>query len=179
MIVQEGEHLKDYGKMAVLQDDLSPIQVGSTGVYDNRAFTVLGRIKVAWEGGFWNEWFLNFGDDSGWIGEAQGFYGISFEQTKELDKLPKRAEMKRGRRVQLGKSLLTVDDIKTAQIFGSEGELPFVPGRGREFLSVDLGGANSEFGTITYSDDGVSVYLGKYVDFENLKFRNLRALDGW
>ena len=64
-----------------LPPDSSPIQIGTSGVYGNRAFTVAGRIIYDYDEGSWNEWHivLNQGG-SGWLSDAQGQYAVTFAE---------------------------------------------------------------------------------------------------
>jgi hypothetical protein len=55
--------------------DYSPIQLGTSGICDGRAFTVIGRIQLRYADGNWNEWCLAFHDrGTGWLGDASGSY---------------------------------------------------------------------------------------------------------
>jgi hypothetical protein len=63
-VVRSGEKLERIGKMAELFDDFSPIQMLATGVYDKRAFSVVGRLQYAWTEGKWSEWHCAFDGDS-------------------------------------------------------------------------------------------------------------------
>jgi hypothetical protein len=66
--------------MAALPPDLSPLQIGTHGEFDGLAFTLLGRVRFAYDEGSWNEWFALFSDNRyGWVAEAQGFFMVSFE----------------------------------------------------------------------------------------------------
>ncbi len=170
--------LEALGVMAQLPEDLSPLQRGSRGKYSNTGFEVVGRLKVAWSEGCWNEWFLNFEDGrQGWLGEAMGFFMLSFE-AKGLKVLPDRSAMKPGETISFGKAgRFVVDDIKEAACIGSEGELPFPGLLGRKTTSIDLSSVDGRYANIEYSEqDGVTVYLGRYVDFSSLDWSNLRDL---
>src|SRR5512139_495009 len=80
MIVRHDLDVEAIGKMAVLPDDMSPFQIGTEGFYLGQHFTLVGRMKMGWEDGSWNEWFMATDDGrKGWLAEAQGFYAVSFE----------------------------------------------------------------------------------------------------
>ena len=178
MIVRHDMDLEALGQMAQLPDDVSPLKIGSRGKYKNTAFEVIGRLKVAWSEGYWNEWFLLFENGkNGWLAEAMGFFMMSSE-VKATDRVPKRADLKVGKGYDLAPSQkFFVDDIKEAVCIGSQGELPFKGLQGRKTVSVDLSNYSGEFVNIEYSDqDDVSLYVGRYVDFEELEFSNLRDL---
>ena len=80
-------NLEKVGVVSDLPLDSSPIQLGTSGVYENRAFTVAGRILYDYDEGSWNEWhvMLNQGG-SAWLSDAQSQYAVTFAVT--ADPLP-------------------------------------------------------------------------------------------
>jgi len=68
------------GVMATLPEDMSPLQIGTTALYQGTRYSLIGRIKMGWAGGYWNEWFMiNDDGQKAWLAEAQGFYAFSSE----------------------------------------------------------------------------------------------------
>ena len=170
------EHL---GQQAQLPPDLSPIRIGTCGVYTCHRFTVTGRIRVGYEQGSWNEWLIDFGEDRwGWIAEAQGFYAASFEIAAPLD-LPEASALTLGAILRIGEVDYSVRDIKSTQILGSEGALPMVALPDRTAVSIDLGAPNRQFANVEFSADGVRVFIGHSLTFAELEFTDLRLLPGW
>jgi hypothetical protein len=170
--------LEALGLMAQLPDDVSPLKIGSRGKYKNSAFEIVGRLKVAWSEGCWNEWLLLLDDGKyGWLAEAMGFFMLSFE-IKETGQVPKSADLAVGKGYELAPmQTFFVDDIKEAVCVGSEGELPFKAESGRKTTSVDLSTGSGEFANIEYSErDGVRLYVGRYVEFDDLALTDLRDL---
>ncbi len=184
MIVRQDVNLETLGKMAELPADLTPLQIGTRGKFENTAFEIVGRLKVAWSDGNWNEWYTLFEDGrEGWLAEAQGFYMMSFA-ADGVKNFPTRDSIQPGQKILVPtgpqKTLaLQVDDIKEATCTGSEGELPFRCPKGRQTTSVDLSGPDGHFGCIDYSSDGTKIYLGKYVEFDDLRLINLKEINGW
>lgn len=179
-IVRRDLKLETLGKMAELPEDLTPFQLGTQGKYDGKAFELLGRVKLAWDDGSWNEWFAHFSDGrEGWLAEAQGMYMMSFLRP-ELTQVPPARELKAGFTFRLCDATFHVDDIKRTRCVGSEGELPYPAPEGRESVSVDLSGPQNLFATVDYSlTEGVRVYIGKTVEFDSLSCTGLRELEGW
>ncbi|MCX6870556.1 MAG: DUF4178 domain-containing protein [Verrucomicrobia bacterium] len=170
------EHL---GQQAQLPPDLSPIRIGTCGVYTCHRFTVTGRIRVGYDQGSWNEWLIDFGEDRwGWIAEAQGFYAASFEIAAPPD-LPEASALTLGAILRIGEVDYSVRDIKSTQILGSEGALPMVALPDRTAVSIDLGAPNRQFANVEFSADGVRVFIGHSLTFAELEFTDLRPLPGW
>ncbi|MNR75562.1 hypothetical protein D3C72_61950 [compost metagenome] len=179
-LIRHDVDLEAIGKMAQLPPDMSPLQVGTRGTYEGKRFELLGRLKVAWEDGLWNEWYALFDDGrEGWLAEAQGFFMMSFPQAVPRS-LPAAGALKVGRTITLASNQkFMIDDLRPATCIGSEGELPFPAPQGRESLSVDLSGPEATFANLEVAKDGTRLYTGKYVEFDELKLSNLRELDGW
>lgn len=179
-LVRHDLNLENIGKIAELRDDLTPIQIGTSGVFRNENFEVVGRMKVAYEDGFWNEWFVILSSgEVGWLAEAQGFYALLKPSQAEI---PSRGSIHVGAVFQFGKgddSYYEVDDIHDVTCIYSEGELPVNAVQGRASCSVDLRGFEEQMGTIEYANNEDRLYIGAYQDFDKFAFKNLRPIDGW
>src|SRR5437867_3521525 len=78
-LVRHDLDIENLGRMADLKVDGSPIRLGAQGRYREVHFGLIGRIQLRYERGIWNEWHILFDDGrSGWLGEAQGTYAITF-----------------------------------------------------------------------------------------------------
>lgn len=179
-IVRHDVNLETMGKMADLPQDMSPLQIGTRGQIERATFEIVGRLKMAWEDGAWNEWYVLFDNGKdGWLAEAQGFYMISYALST-FDKLPPVDKVSVNLKISINKdSTFVVDDIKQATCVGSEGELPFPAPIGRRSTSIDLSGPGDQFACIEYADDGVRIYVGHYAEFNQLALSSLRQIDGW
>jgi hypothetical protein len=181
MVVRRDMDLEALGKMAELPPDMSPLQVSTRGRYKSRSFEIVGRLKIGWKEGTWNEWYLLFDDGrDGWLAEAQGMFMLSFPFA-DVSQVMRREHLKAGGQVRViaGEPLYEVDDIKEASCLGSEGELPMKAPKGRQSWSVDLSSADGSYACIDYAEDGVRLYAGKYVELGDLELTGLRELDGW
>ena len=167
------------GQMAALNDSWSPLQLGTQGTFERAHFVLVGRVRLRWDRGTWDEWYCSYDDGRmGWLSEAQGVYHLSFpaQSTREI---PPREDVRAGTSVTIDGVAYEITDVKDASVVYSEGELPFRALPGRKSLSVDLTSTNSGFASIDYSVDGVSAYCGAYLKFKDLRFAFLRELDGW
>jgi predicted RNA-binding Zn-ribbon protein involved in translation (DUF1610 family) len=181
MLVRRDLDIENLGKQAQLPEDMSPFQIGTLGVFEGSTFELVGRMRIGWKEGFWNEWYALFNDGrEGWLAEAQGFLMMSF-RAPPPGVLPKRDRLSPGYSFAVEKlGLFEVDDMKDTECVGSQGELPLQAAAGRKSLSVDLSGPENRFAAIEYSAAGERFFVGRYVEFNDMKFTNLRELnDDW
>jgi hypothetical protein len=165
--------------MAELQTDGTPLRLHAEGTYRQAHFAVVGRIQLRYGQGLWNEWYLLFDDlRGGWLGEAQGTYAVSF-LTEISHPLPPFEELKAGQRLIIRDRTFEVRELQSALCIGGQGELPFRVGPGYEAPVADLLGEENSFGTIDYSETPPLVFLGEYVEFDQLQLSGLREFDGW
>lgn len=178
ILVRHDVDLARVGEVADLPPDPSPIQLLTEGQYGNKAFQVIGRILYEYENGGWNEWHIVFNDgQSGWLSDAQAEYAISFRAP--VDKpLPPHTEIRRGGRFHF-QAPLEVTTLTRAHYRGVEGELPFEYWDKSDVVFADLRGFDGSFGTIDYSDEPPLLFLGRTVEFEELKLKNLKEFEGW
>jgi hypothetical protein len=178
-LVRHDINVEDIGKMAMLQVDGSPLQLGARGEYRSVNFSVVGRIQLRFDRGIWNEWHLMFSDGrSGWLGEAQGTYAISFLR-KTDSPVPSFESLKAGKKVQLRDQVFQVQNKESAHCIAGEGELPFKVLGGYDAPVADLLGEHASFATIDYSEEIPLVFVGEYVEFDDLQLSNLREFAGW
>lgn len=179
ILIRTNVDLQKVGTVADLPANSSPLQLGSEGVFENKAFTVAGRIIYEYEQGNWNEWRLVFNDGtSGWLSDAQLEYDISFLAEKHPP-LPSADELKVGERLKLGSTDFEVTNITNANYRGVEGELPFQYWDKATVPFVDVRTHDARFGTIDYSEDPPLLFVGQALDFDSLKLKNLRSFEGW
>src|SRR3984957_3806242 len=129
ILVRDDLILKNVGKVADLPPDPSPIQLMTSGTYNNKRFDVIGRIIYEYEQGGWNEWHIVFSDGtSGWLADAQLQYEISFLVQPEKP-LPDAKELENAApasyTLRQGNDTLYVTTMTVASYKGMEGELPF------------------------------------------------------
>lgn len=164
--------------MAQLTPDMSPFQIGTTGKFENNHFEILGLQRLSYDGGKWNEWYVMMDNgQQGWLGEAQGFLMMSFPVPDAS--IPDIGNLSAGGFVELQKKKFEIEDIKKVFCEGGLGELPVMSEKGRLFLTVDLIGENETFANIVVDGKDQHLYLGRYADFDELHFSNLREIDGW
>ena len=190
ILVKTDEHYADTGEVSGIADDMSPFQLGSEGWFNGVHFGLIGRLRMAWKDGFWNEWYAYFDDGRfGWLAEAQGLLAILFEITDKDVKTNLLEELRRfetpdgmlGHRMEVDSIPLTVSDIKRAECIVVEGETPRLSSIGTPSTAIDFMGPNGEIATAEFvaRPPARRLFLGKYVRISDLRLANLRELEGW
>lgn len=179
ILVRHDVNLTKVGQVADLPPDISPIQLGTEGVYRNTGFQVIGRIIYSHDVGAWNEWHLLFSNGSnGWLSDAQAEYAVSFLSTPESP-LPGAHEIYRGFSYsQQGVALVTTT-LTEANYEGVEGELPFQYWDKGKCPFADLRSTDGRFATIDYTETPPLLFLGEFVEFESLQLKFLKEFEGW
>ena len=176
-MLKDADSVRDLGKMAEVLEDYSPIRIGVSGVFNQHAFTVIGRIQLRYDAGFWNEWYVI--SDEGrpaWLSDASGQYAVTAEAAGPPDP-PKFQSLRAGNRVNLGDAAYIAADVRSAKCVAGQGELPFQVGPGWEARVADFR-RGRQFLTLDYSDGEVpKFYRGQAVRLDELKCQLLRAPD--
>jgi hypothetical protein len=179
ILVRTDIDLKKVGEVADLPPDSSPLQIGVEGIYNNKAFTIVGRIIYDWEQGSWNEWHLVFNDgSSGWLADAQLEYDVSF-LANPGQPLPSAESIAPDASFTWAGTEYRATVKTLAHYRGVEGELPFQYWGKDEIPFVDLRSQSGKFATIDYSENPPLLFLGEAVEFDSLKMKNLREFEGW
>jgi len=180
IVVRRDVNLERVGEVADLPPDPSPIQITTEGIYRNRPFVVAGRILYEYEQGGWNEWHIVFSDGkSGWLSDAMAEYAVTFGVIPTPEPLPPAAKIHRGRRFRWYGADYQVTVLTPARYRGVEGELPFEYWDKQQVLFADLRTSDARFGTIDYSERPPLLFLGESVEFDALRLKNLRRVEGW
>jgi hypothetical protein len=179
LVLRKDVDVEKVGVLAALHDDGSPVRLGTTGRYRGVEFTTIGRIQLRTETSFWNEWYVAFADGgAGWLGEAQGLYCVTFP-AEPPEEIPPFDRLRVGRAVTIAGERFEVTDLERASCVSGEGELPFEIESGYEAPAADLGTATARMASIDFSEDRPLVFVGEWLEFDDLALANLRALEGW
>ena len=133
-----------------------------------------------YEQGGWNEWHIVFSDGaSGWLSDAQlAIRGlVSRAPTQPLPAA--RPDLARQASRRSTTRDFEVATLTLAMYKGVEGELPFPYYGKSDMLFADLRTPAGRFGTLDYSEEPPLLFLGEWVEFEELQLKNLRQFEGW
>jgi hypothetical protein len=177
ILVRHDIDFQKVGTVAELPAEGSPIQLGTEGVFDNKPFVVIGRIVYEYDQGVWNEWHLMFSDGtSGWLADAQLEYAVSF-LTQRSHPLPRHVAF--GQQFQWDGAVFQVTTITEANYRGVQGELPFEYWDKTRVQFADLRTSDARFATLDYSEDPPLLFMGRIAEFDELRLKNLRHIEGW
>lgn len=173
-VLKDAGSVVNLGKMSEVLEDYSPLQIGTSGQFERRSFSLIGRLQLQYSDGYWNEWYALFDDGStGWLADASGQYVMTFPIEGSVQ-LPLFEKLVPGARVTVAGRTLAASDVRTAKCTAGQGELPFKVGAGYVARVADCRVADW-FVTLDYSD-GASprVYQGRAVELTDLKPQLLR-----
>jgi hypothetical protein len=173
-IVKDADSVRGLGKLSAVLEDYSPIQLGTSGVFGQRGFTVVGRIQLRYASGIWNEWFLAFDDGgSGWLGDSSGRYVVTVERQAGTA-WPGFEAIRVGEETDIGVGRYIAAEKRVARCIGGQGELPIPVGDGWEARVADFR-RGTDFVTLDYSDGEQPVmYLGAAQTLQQLQCQLLR-----
>jgi hypothetical protein len=173
-LLKDAGSIRDLGKMSEVLEDYSPLQIGTTGQFAGRAFSLQGRIQLRYADGFWNEWYALFDDGAnGWLSDASGQYALTFAKPTTAE-LPLFEKLVPGRILRALGQAYAISDVRTAKCVAGQGELPFQVGQGWETRAADFR-AGDHFLTLDYSDPKrTQVYVGQAIQLGDIKAQLLR-----
>jgi hypothetical protein len=173
-VLKDAESVQNLGKMAEVIEDYTPLQIGTSGVFEGRSFALVGRIQLRYPDGFWNEWYALFDDgQAGWLADASNQFTFTFEKP-DIAPTVEFAQIRPGMTLALAGDTFTASDVRTARCTAGQGELPFKVGPGWEARVADFRCA-ARFLTLDFSEEGpVRAYVGRAVTLADLKAQLLR-----
>lgn len=175
-LLKDADAVKDIGKMGEVLEDYSPIQIPTSGTIDGEVFTVIGRIQLRYDAGFWNEWYVMFQDGKdGWLSDASGQYVFTRAITTN-PRLPGFEQYHPGKQLVHEGKVFYASDVRTARCTAGEGELPFKVGQGWETKTIDMRNGTA-FMTLDFSEATPQQYLGRAVTLQEMKCQLLRDGD--
>jgi endogenous inhibitor of DNA gyrase (YacG/DUF329 family) len=173
-VVRDGETLSRIGKMAELFDDHSPLQLMAAGRWQDRSFTLVGRLQYRSGSGTWTEWIALFGDGAtGVLAEDNGSYVFAWPSTPKRE-LPPPDRFRVGARTAIdGKSFQVASNDRVALI-SAQGELPKLPPLDAPFAAVELRAPDGEVLSIDFGSKPPLVMRGSAVQLDDLQLTGLR-----
>ena len=175
-ITRDAEAARQVGRLSEVVDDGSAVRIGTRGTLAGHSFEVIGRLRMQYDEGGWNEWYVLFdARGNGWLSDASGQYALTRPgSTDSPMALPAFQDLRVGVRLKLDGVLYTVSDLRRSRCVGGEGELPVHAGDGWDAASADLRGGRC-FATLDYSDGAPVSYVGQTGERLKLDPQTLRS----
>ena len=179
MLVREDGGIVDSGRDSALLEDFSPLQIGTTGKFFLRDFTLIGRLQVHYDNGSWNEWYALFHDGGyGWLSEAGDLYVLTIADEAPIE-VPAFHDVRAGfSTLNHNGKTFTAADVReiTLKEVAAQGELPFKVSSEMNNRVVDWR-CEQLFLTTDYADAPPAVFSGRMVQLDALQLTHTRSDD--
>ncbi len=176
MLVRQDSSLHDTGRDSALLQDFSPLQIGTTGKYANRGFTLIGRLQAQYDAGVWNEWYALFDDGShGWLSEAGDLYVLLFAVLPP-NSIPEFASIHAAETTISHSKRFIASDVRQIVLDQAavQGELPFVVPNKMHNRVADFR-CEEQFMTLDYGSEPPQCFVGRTVALADLSLANTRT----
>ncbi|MDB6001666.1 MAG: hypothetical protein JWP52_3365 [Rhizobacter sp.] len=178
MVVRSGEQLSRIGSIAEVFDDHTPLALMASGRFEDRAFTLIGRLQYKSSTGLWTEWNALFdGGDTAFLSEDNGAYVMARPHALRSE-LPDASQFQVGASVAVDGTPYSVASNDLVALVSAQGELPKLPAPGVSFPSVELRSASGEVLSLEYAPGApgqpLAASLGVAVLLEDLRLSGLR-----
>ena len=143
-------------------DAPSMLQLGKSGQLSDRRFIVAGRVRLSYEEGFWDEWWLEFEDGKNqWLEEDDGVYRLhsSLDAQAASDSVSAAAV---GGNVNIDGEGWFVSERIDAKVAGVQGSLPVAIVPGESLVCIDVMGKGIKM-SIESGDNDIQVSRSRVI----------------
>ncbi|WP_128397003.1 hypothetical protein [Botryobacter ruber] len=161
-----------------VQEDMSLIRIGTTGVVSDMPFEVIGRLQYFLRESYRSHWFLLYSNGStGWLGDWEGSYSV-FSRVEEVRN--KFEHPVPGKKVQIQKAEYITERIENGRYVAGEGELGDFYLESDKFLSLYFYTTNAALALANiFISKKVDAFTGYYTSSKALNLQNLRQHHDW
>ena len=161
-------------------EDWSFIKINTTGVYNQQAFTVVGRLRLQLRNEYKNFWSIGLQNGSSlWLMESFGSFAIFPAIWHDYKNAV--SNLRAGKTIQVMKGLkLMVEYVEKCEDISCEGEIgswkQFAPG----FFVIQAANNTNEIALFTINNSTDVDYLGGLkVEYKHLNLNNIIGWDEW
>lgn len=164
---------------APMPDDLSFVQIGTTGVLDGAPFEVIGRIRLQLRNDYKNFWCAVRKEGSGfWMVESFGSFAVYNGAWQPYTDLA--SKLRSNQTIPLPDGPVTGEYVERCEGLALLGELlPWSIVEPGWFVVQGSKGARTAFFMTKPNVGGIHYLLGKKVPVENLKLANTLPWNEW
>jgi Domain of unknown function (DUF4178) len=158
------------GQSSNLADYPSRLQVGMNGKIRGRAFTVLGRVRYNYDGGFWEEFQVAWTDGAppDWLEEDEGYWTL-FRRERVKSAVPPYDSLRVGSTFSVNNRNVFISEKRQAEVAGSEGQFASaLPIKG--LFGYVQGGSDNSSVSVNYWQDEIEISIGDELDHSDITF---------
>ena len=155
------------GQAAKLADYPSRLAVGKAGQMKGQAFKTLGRLRYDTDSGYWDEWFVQLANlQVAWLLEDEGVLTLVFKSPLTTP-VPPYEQVRVGSFMAVGQARMFVSAKGQARMSGAEGQVAMTAPPGHAIRYLD-GNANNKAFQIVIDDQGLTLYTGEPLEFNDI-----------
>lgn len=167
-MVRGSEGLDPTGKASSLADYPSRLAVGAQGSIRGRKFHVLGRVRYAYDEGFWEEWQIAWDDGAppDWLEEDEGYWTV-YHRERVKGAVPSYDQVRVGATIPINNKQVFITERRQAKVAGSEGQFASVLPLSGVFGYIQ-GAADNRVMSINYWADEIELSVGDELEHHEL-----------
>lgn len=168
-LISGEEGLQARGKGIKLADYPSRLDVGQSGSIRGRKFSVLGRVRYAYDEGFWEEWQISWDDGQppAWLEEDEGYWTL-YKRERVRGAIPPHSDVRVGGTIKVNNMTVFITEKRSAKMVGQEGQFSAVmPVSGK--FGYATGTADSKPVSVTYWENEIEVETGDDLEPHEIK----------
>lgn len=162
--------------------EFSIIQIGTTGIYNELAFEVIGRLKRVTSNSVYNEWLIYFSDANyKWLIECGSKYFIYDTAVSDIGISSVKGKII-GDKIEFKQKKYNLVEIARHVQSYFEGELPegqsLTPHK--EYFINEFRNTGIDVATVfIYTKTEIKILYGTHVDLQALKLSTMKQYDRW
>lgn len=168
-LVNGTDGLSARGQGVSLANYPSILNVGQTGIIRGRRFNVLGRVRYAYDEGFWEEWQISWDDGQppAWLEEDEGYWTL-YTKERVRSAIPPHDQVRVGGTIKVNAYDVFVTEKRSGKMVGSEGQFSSVMPISGNFGYL-TGTTNGRPVSVTYWEDEIEVEVGDDLEPHEMK----------
>ncbi len=181
IIVDKSRHQKIITYQSKLNADSAQLELKKTGVYSNKPFEIIGRIRSITTTSICNEWLLYVNENEYyWLSETGLNYFIYDKEMIQLES-NRITNLSLGDKITIAQNVFTLVEITKQNKPSVFGEIPFDCYNDIECLKLELiAKDNAKFASVTlFNDKTNEISIGKKIDLKDLNLVGFKDFIEW
>lgn len=180
-MIQENREITGTGLKWKNPNDFSVLKLNTKGVYKDKEFELIGRIRSVDTLSVSNEWLMHFNDGSlMWLIENGLVYFIVDPQVLPISEI--NLEKKHtGNTINLNEKKYIYTETSRQLVFNTQGEIPLDALNDESYEKYEFTAKdNSDFVTVCdFGKDGVEAYACNLIDIKDLELSFINEYTDW